>query len=69
MPQIADWCVVDVLDERGRVERVTAHHRDPAKLELVRRLQSTHQPRVADASGIGEVIRTGSAHLLQRHHP
>ena len=64
VPQIADWCLVDVLDESGRIHRVTVHHRDGAKLELVEQLQLVHRPRLDDPTGIGEVIRSGSSHLF-----
>ena len=30
VPQIADWCAVDVLTESGEIERVAVHHDDPA---------------------------------------
>jgi len=69
VPQIADWCAVDILDESGRIERVTVHHRDPAKLGLLRQLQVVHRPRPGDSQGMGEVIRTGSAHLFSEITP
>ena len=31
VPQLADWCAVDVLDERGELARVAVHHSDPAE--------------------------------------
>ncbi len=51
VPQLADWCAVDVLDERGELERVAVHHSDPAKLavaqELHRRYRSSSTSRAA----------------------
>nr|BFE84835.1 hypothetical protein GCM10020093_074360 [Planobispora longispora] len=32
VPQLADWCVVDLLDEQGRPYRVAVTHRDPERL-------------------------------------
>lgn len=32
--QLADWCVVDLLDEHGDVERVCVVHRDPQALDV-----------------------------------
>ena len=29
VPQIADWCAVDLVNERGKIERVAVHHADP----------------------------------------
>jgi len=34
IPELADWCVVDVVDERG-ARRAEVAHRDPAKASLV----------------------------------
>jgi PAS domain S-box-containing protein len=64
VPQLADWCAVDVLDESGRIERVTVHGADAAKAPFAERLQHAYSPRLSDSAGVGEVIRTGSAHLF-----
>ena len=31
VPQIADWCAVDVLGRDGEIERVAVHHADPGQ--------------------------------------
>jgi PAS domain S-box-containing protein len=69
VPEIADWCAVDIVEESGRIELVTVHHREPAKLELLRQLQAARRPRLDDSSGIGEVIATGRAHLFAETTP
>jgi len=38
VPQLADWCAVDLLNERGEIERVAVHHADPRKLVLAARI-------------------------------
>jgi PAS domain S-box-containing protein len=61
---IADYCVVDVLDEAGSVRRVAATHRDPAREELVQEL--LRYP--ADPSGSAHVptaLRTGEPSLVR----
>ena len=40
VPQIADWCAVDLVDREGLREQVVAAHRDPAKLALAERLRA-----------------------------
>ena len=50
VPQIADWCAVDVLDERGEIERVAVHHADPRKLELAARLDRAYRPALGRAA-------------------
>ncbi len=63
VPRIADWCGVDLLDERGRLRRVVAAHPDPAKLPLAERLR-TFQPAQPDPrQGSGRVLRTGASEL------
>ncbi|GGW58603.1 hypothetical protein GCM10010503_39600 [Streptomyces lucensis JCM 4490] len=34
VPQLADWCAVDLLDEEGRPRRVSVVHRDPGVLPV-----------------------------------
>jgi PAS domain S-box-containing protein len=68
VPQIADWCAVDLLDERGRIERVAVHHADPRKLELAARLDRIHRPAL-DEPGVPEVIRTGEARIFDDIQP
>ncbi|HEV7808808.1 MAG TPA: SpoIIE family protein phosphatase [Solirubrobacteraceae bacterium] len=63
VPQIADWCGVDLVDERGRRERVVAAHRDPDKLVLAERLREFEPERLDPEQGIGRVVRTGEPEL------
>ena len=59
VPQIADWCAVDLFDEDGNREPVAVAHVDPAKLVLAERLR-VYQPEQLDPdSGVGLVRRTG----------
>jgi PAS domain S-box-containing protein len=63
VPQIADWCAVDVLDENGEIERVAVYHEDPELLELAQRLHASYGPSPGDDSGVAEVIASGRARL------
>jgi signal transduction histidine kinase/ActR/RegA family two-component response regulator len=59
VPDIADWCTVDILDSSGALQRLAVAHIDPAKLHLAERLQAMYpEPRDA-AGGVRQVIRTG----------
>lgn len=63
VPELADWCVVD-LNTPGGLERVAAFHPDPAAaehLEVIRRLR----PRPGSRSPVLEVFRTGQARLVR----
>lgn len=63
VPEVADWCAVDVLGEDGRIERVAVHHSDPKRLELAAALDRSYRPTFDDRVGVAEVIRTGKARL------
>ena len=39
VPALADWCVVDLLAEDGRLHRLAVVHRDPAQAEAALQLQ------------------------------
>ncbi len=41
VPQLADWCAVDLFDDDGAREPVAVAHVDPAKLALAERLRAT----------------------------
>jgi PAS domain S-box-containing protein len=61
VPDLADWCMVDVFGENG-LERVAVAHADPARADLAAELQGV----IVDlAGGVGpaRVARTGRAEL------
>jgi PAS domain S-box-containing protein len=59
VPQVADWCAVDLLDEAGELERVAIHHRDPAKIALAERLHLLYRPASDETNGVAAAVRTG----------
>lgn len=63
VPQIADWCLVDLVDEQGTPQAVAIEHADPAKVELARELQRRFPPNPHSARGVYNVLRTGNAEL------
>lgn len=64
VPDWADWCVVDLLNERREIEDVVIEHGDPEKVQALRALRRRSRPTLADASGVGHVIRTGEPQVL-----
>ncbi len=59
VPAIADWCVIDLVDEDGsRLRRVAVWHRDPAKRELAAQLEERYPSDLDAEGGVGHVIRT-----------
>jgi PAS domain S-box-containing protein len=63
VPQIADWCAVDVLGESGEIERVAVHHSDPSQIELAERIDRGYHLDPDEPLGVPEVIRSGRARI------
>ncbi len=65
VPHFADWCLVDLLNEAGSLERVAAAHAEPAKEQLVRDLHRRFPPDPGRIVGGGpwNILRTGQAEL------
>ena len=59
VPALADWCGVDVLDDRGLRHRLAVHHQDPAKIALARRLDERFPPDPSTETGVYGVLKTG----------
>jgi PAS domain S-box-containing protein len=63
VPEIGDWCAVDLLEPDGSIRRLAVAHQDPEKEELVREM-SERIPTDPDAPhGVASVIRTGRSEL------
>jgi PAS domain S-box-containing protein len=69
VPQIADWCAVDLVGVSGEIERVAVHHSDPDKLELAERLAREYPYRPEEPSGVAPVIRSGEPVLAPTIDP
>jgi PAS domain S-box-containing protein len=63
VPQIADWCAVDLFSEDGEREPVAVAHVDPKKLETAERLRAFEPEQLDPDQGIGLVRRTGQSVL------
>jgi PAS domain S-box-containing protein len=64
VPQIADWCAVDIVDETGVPRRIAVAHPDPEKLALARELEEQY-PSPPDATrGLHAVLRTGQSDMM-----
>jgi PAS domain S-box-containing protein len=66
VPTIADWCVVDMVGERGALQRLAVAHVDPRKVESARRLLERHPPDPSTPGGVHDVIRTGRPAIVSR---
>ncbi len=64
VPEIADWCGVDILDETGMLVPIAVGHRDPEKIALALELRRRYPPDPADPNGAAATLRTGKAVLV-----
>ena len=58
VPDIADWCAVDVLAD-GEVKRVATTHADPRKVAEVLEIAERYPPDPASGTGVYAVMRSG----------
>ena len=63
VPGLADWCAVELPDERGGLEQVALAHADPARIEQARALRDRYppDPERAGRLGGGDAIGRGAA--------
>ena len=65
VPRLADWCLVDVVEDDGAYRRVVVAHADPARADLAAVLRR-YPPEPAGGAGIARTLRTGEAGFLPR---
>lgn len=65
VPEVADWCVVELVDAHGARQRLVVAHRDSAKLELAERLRRYEPDQLDPDRGVGRVLYTGASELYQ----
>jgi PAS domain S-box-containing protein len=63
VPDIADWCSVDLLDEDGDRKTVAVAHVDPNRLAIAEELRSYEPDRPDPEQGLGLVLKTGQSIL------
>jgi serine phosphatase RsbU (regulator of sigma subunit) len=61
--EVADWCAVDLIDERGMRQQVVVAHPNPQTLALAEQLRSYDADPPDPSRGVGKVIRTGESEL------
>lgn len=66
LPTLADWCIIDVVDPDGQVERSATAAADPALEPVIRELRDRFAPTPGSAHLTHEVIASGEPILLLR---
>src|SRR5215216_5124205 len=64
VPYLADWCVVDILEEDGSLDRLAVTHQDQEKVALARELEERYPPDPDAPRGVAQVLRTGQSELV-----
>ena len=64
VPRMADWCAIELPDEKGVLQQVALAHVDPALIETGRAMRERWPPQRDAPSSPYEVLRTGAAQLL-----
>jgi hypothetical protein len=63
VPELADWCAVDVLAPDGSLRQVTSIHPDPELEELLLELRRLYRNEKRGSEGVMRVISTGEPEL------
>ena len=63
VPAVADWCRVDLLDEKGVLHRALTHHSDPAKARLGAELVQKLRAAPGQVGSMAWAVETGRSHL------
>jgi PAS domain S-box-containing protein len=64
VPQLADWCAVDMLEQAHSFRRLAVAHTDPAKVELAMELERLYPTDMNAPYGLPRVLRTGKPEYL-----
>jgi serine phosphatase RsbU (regulator of sigma subunit)/PAS domain-containing protein len=64
VPRLADWCSIDLVDERGEIRNVAVAHAQPEKVALAHELQRRFPPRADAPTGTPAVIRSGKPEMI-----
>ncbi|ABA22384.1 multi-sensor hybrid histidine kinase [Trichormus variabilis ATCC 29413] len=63
VPQLADWCSIDIINQDGSIRRLPIAHVDPTKAELARLFQE-YAPQLGSGSLVANVLQTGEQLLV-----
>jgi GAF domain-containing protein len=64
VPNIADWCAVDVVDETSHIRRLVVAHADPQKAAAARRMELLYPTDPEGPTSAARVIRVGTSQLV-----
>jgi PAS domain S-box-containing protein len=65
VPDIADWCGVDIHTENGSIDLVALAHADPREIARAREMRRRYPLDPASPRGVPNVLRTGTPELYE----
>lgn len=63
VPEIGDWCTIDILNKEGDVQQVAVAHKNPKKVKWAKELRKKQPVDMSAAQGLPQVLRTGKSEL------
>jgi PAS domain S-box-containing protein len=64
VPDVADWCAIDVVERDGSTRQVTSVHPDPELESFLLELRRRYRAEKQGSEGTARVIATGEAELV-----
>ncbi|HET6762351.1 MAG TPA: PAS domain-containing protein, partial [Longimicrobiaceae bacterium] len=64
VPELGDWCAVQLVDEDGTSTQLAVAHADPARVELARELNRRYPPDTRRNSLVATVLATGQGTVV-----
>ncbi|MDQ3862038.1 MAG: PAS domain S-box protein [Actinomycetota bacterium] len=64
VPELADWCLLDIVEDNGSVNQLAAAHAEIEKEDLLGRLGEHRQFGEGDPGSAAEVLRSGQSVLF-----
>jgi serine phosphatase RsbU (regulator of sigma subunit)/anti-sigma regulatory factor (Ser/Thr protein kinase) len=69
VPEMAEWCGVDMPGRRGVIEPVAIGHTDPEKVAIARELRAGYPVRIDEPEGLSAVMRGDAPYFLVDETP
>ena len=64
VPELADWCLLDIVEDDGSANQLAAAHAEEEKEDLLERLKEHRRFGEGDPGNTAEVLRTGRSVLI-----
>ncbi|WP_218110258.1 response regulator [Oligoflexus tunisiensis] len=65
VPELGDWCVLDVVDRKAGSRHEVVKHRDPRQEDLMQRIRSIYRPAGNAGHPVESVLKGGKSLLIR----